>query len=253
MQSEVHSFASLEHLCRAAADQIVRLAQAAVEARGRFVWALSGGRTPSSLYRSLTQNPWRGAFPWAQTQFFWSDERWVKPDDPQSNYALAHKTLLEHVSVPALQVHPMPTFAATLADGAREYEDGLHAFFAGREPVFDLILLGVGPDGHTASIFPGNEPAPPEAWVAATEAPPGSPVTQRLTLTLSLINRARTVIFLIAGEEKKTRVRELLEAPELARSYPAGNVRPQERLIWFLDHAAARDLRDRGRVHPAGE
>jgi 6-phosphogluconolactonase len=249
MQNEVHTFASLEHLSRAAADRIIRVAQGAVEARGKFSWVLSGGRTPASLYRCLTQNPWRGAFPWAQTHIFWGDERWVKPDDPESNYASAHSALLEHVPVPAMQIHPMPTFAASPEEGAREYEMELQAYFSGREPVFDLVLLGLGADGHTASLFPGSGPATPEAWVAATWAPGNSPAPRRLTLTLNLFNRARAVMFLIAGEEKRARVRELLEEPELANSYPAGQVRAQERMIWFLDHAAAGDLHDLGQVH----
>jgi 6-phosphogluconolactonase len=249
MQTELHTFANLEHLSRSAADRIIRLAQGAVEARGYFTWVLSGGHTPASLYRALAQNPWRGAFPWAQTQVFWGDERWVKPDDPESNYALAHNALLEHVPLPAPQVHPMPTFAATPEDGAREYADQLHAFFGPREPVFDLVLLGLGADGHTASLFPGAGPFPPDVWVAATIAPPGAAVLRRLSLTLNVINCARSIMFLAAGEEKKVRVRELLEAPDAARAYPAGNVRARERMIWFLDHAAASELHDAGQVH----
>jgi 6-phosphogluconolactonase len=249
MQNEIHTFANLEHLSRSAADRIIRLGQAAVEARGYFTWVLSGGHTPVSLYRALAQNPWRGAFPWTQTQVFWGDERWVKPDDPESNYALAHNALLEHVPLPATQVHPMPTFAATPEDGAREYEAQLHAFFGPLEPVFDLVLLGLGADGHTASLFPGAGSVSPETWVTASTAPPGASAPRRLSLTLNMINRARNIMFLVAGEEKKSRVRELLEEPEVSRAYPAGNVRARERMIWFLDHAAASELHDAGQVH----
>ncbi len=242
---EVFPFASPVRLARAAAETIVETLRTAVTERGRASFGLTGGSTPRPLYRLLAAE-YRSALDWQQVHVFWGDERHVPHDAADSNYRLAAETLLAGLPVAEAHVHPAPTGGTPEAD-ARAYEQTLRAFFGDR-PAFDLVLLGMGADGHVASLFPGS-PAlgETERWVVATEAPPASPVRERLSLTLPVLSAARTVLFLVAGEQKADAVGAVFRDPD--RSPPAERVGAQERLLWFVDEAAygAAEGRSHGR------
>ncbi|MBU2550478.1 MAG: 6-phosphogluconolactonase, partial [Proteobacteria bacterium] len=181
---ELRMFDDLEHLSRAAAEVVVREAGRAVEARGRFLLVLSGGGTPARLYGILGESPLREAVPWDRVHVFWGDERCVPADHPDSNYALAQKTLLDRVPCPEAHVHRMAGELGARA-AADRYEMELRDFFAPGGPEFDLVLLGMGPDGHTASLFPGQEVLDEKVRLTAPVQPPPSirPAVPRLTLT----------------------------------------------------------------------
>jgi 6-phosphogluconolactonase len=244
-------------LSRAAADEFKWHAQAAVRAKGSFAVALSGGSTPKRLYGLLASEgePYRARVPWGSTHLFFGDERHVPPDHAESNYRMVREALLTRAPVPPENVHRVVAENPDAGAAAAEYERELCDFFhmrEGREPRFDLILLGLGEDGHTASLFPGTA-ALAEAgrlfvanWVEKLGA-------YRLTMTLPLINRARAVVFLVSGGEKAEVLRAVLdtEAGERDRPpYPAKLVRPTRgELLWLADEAAARLLhRTRGRL-----
>ena len=231
-------------LAEAAAERIAAAAAAAVAARGRFVVALSGGGTPRPLYERLA-GAYRERVPWARTVVLFSDERCVPPDDAASNFGMVARTLLDHVPVPPEQVHRIagerPPEAA-----AREYERALRGVLGeARESValIDVALLGVGADGHTASLFPGSAALDERGrWVVATEAPASAPVRARITLTFPLLARAREAWFLCAGAEKRAVVAEILGAPAergRAAPHPSARVRGTEVTAWLLDRAAA--------------
>ena len=223
-------FPNLSSLSHAAADLVAASLSDALASRGRFLFALSGGNTPRHLYAALAAPPY-AALPWGRAHFFWSDERCVPPDHPDSNYRLAHETLLSHLQLLPGQIHRLPGELGP-DSGAACAEHNLRAFFFGSDlrndfPVFDLILLGVGPDGHTASLYPGR-PALAERtrWVVAEPNPGHPPFVPRLTLTLPVLNGAREVLFLVAGEEKQA----VVEHPE---NYPAGMVQG-EKVRWMV-------------------
>ncbi|OGG00782.1 MAG: 6-phosphogluconolactonase [Candidatus Glassbacteria bacterium RIFCSPLOWO2_12_FULL_58_11] len=252
MKPQVQVFEDVEELSRAAAEFVTRRAVEVCRAGGAFRVALSGGSTPKKLYQLLAGEPWRGSFPWEKSHFFLGDERFVAQEHPESNFGMARQALLDKVPLPAGNVHPLDSAAVSVEEAARRYEEELRKVFerggkdrgskpAGDFPRFDLVLLGLGPDGHTASLFPGN-PVLEERrrWAAAVEAPPGYPTRERVSLTLPVINAAAYVLFLAAGREKSPIVKAILETPEKARSlYPAALVEPSAgELFWFLDRQA---------------
>ena len=236
MIREARVFASDSLMTQAIAEESLRIAQEAVASRGRFVVCLSGGSTPKAL-NEVWARDYSSCMPWKQTHLFWGDERYVPADDPHSNYRMARESLIAHVTIPAQNVHPMPTNYPQADEAAREYESGLRRFF-GAQPEFDILFLGVGTEGHCASLFPGS-PALKEMqrWAVSANVPAEPPL--RLTLTYPVINRAREVFFLAAGKGK----REIFEVirrdpggPESA--YPAARV-AAKRVVWFVDQAAA--------------
>jgi 6-phosphogluconolactonase len=244
-------------LSRAAADEFTRRADAAVVAKGSFAVALSGGSTPKRLYELLASEgePCRARMPWGRTHFFFGDERHVPPEHAESNYRMVRETLLTRAPIPPENVHRVVAENPDAYAAADEYERELRDFFHTREglqPRFDLILLGLGEDGHTASLFPGTA-ALFEAerlfvanWVEKLCA-------YRLTMTLPLINRARAVVFLVSGGEKAEVLRAVLDTEACERDeppYPAQLVHPTcGELLWLADEAAARPLRrTRGRL-----
>jgi len=228
-----------------AADVFAMAAQAAAAARGRFAAALSGGDTPRALYRLLARQQFAQKVPWRRVHLYWGDERCVPPDDPASNCGMAQEAFIRHVPIAAESVHRLrgedDPQAAALA-----YEAELRALArlerpASELPVFDLVLLGLGRDGHTGSLFP-HSPAldEEERFCVATEAPDGS---SRLTVTLSVINAARRVMVLVSGAEKAGMVAEVLEGFRLPKAVPAQAVAPVKgQLLWLLDEAAAAEL-----------
>ncbi len=224
-----------------AAQRVSGLARQAAGSRGRFSLALSGGSTPGALYRLLAEEPYRSHIPWSQVHLFWADERCVPPGDPGSNYRLACEALIAHVPLPVGNVHRVrgeldPEAAARACD--RE----LRRFFGGPRPRFDLVLLGLGSDGHTASLFPGSEALEETARLAvATTTVYDNRPAGRITLTLPALNAARQVLFLVSGPEKAEIVRTVLADAE--GQLPARRVRPVAgQLAWLLDAAAAARL-----------
>lgn len=231
----------LESLSRAAAEAVVAAAKDAVAQRRRFALALAGGGTPQRLYELLATEPYRSQMPWEQTYLFWGDERFVPIDHEHSNYRMAHEALLQHLLLSPSQVFRMPTEGVSPEACAHTYETGLRSFFEQSEATFDLALLGLGSDGHTASLFPENAPHAhtTERWVEAVIAPPRLAVAQRLTLTLPCLNASRRVFFLAAGAGKADPVRRILARTDDAAELPAAHIQAQEEVIWFLDEAAA--------------
>jgi len=233
-------------LARAAAGRFVNVAARAVRTRGRFSAALSGGSTPGALYRWLAGDACRDRIPWNSVHLFWGDERCVPPDDPGSNYRLARETLVAHVPIPDANVHRVQTELDPDA-AACAYAEALQGFFGSPWPRFDLVLLGLGGDGHVASLFPGSAALhetgrPVIAVTAQYEDRPA----RRVTLTLPAINSARQVLFLVSGEAKAGILHAVLESP--ASQLPARLVHPTAgRLTWLVDAAAARRL---ARTHP---
>jgi 6-phosphogluconolactonase len=228
-----------EEVSEAAAGQAAASILAAVAARGRCALVLAGGQTPMGTYALLARR-YGQTIPWPSVHLFWGDERCVPPDDPRSNFKMAQEALLGQVPIPPKNIHRIlgerpPALAA------EEYERGLRAFFrpGASVPAFDLVFLGVGADGHTASLFPGA-PALEESrrWVMAVEAPDGVPCRHRVTLTLPAINASRAVFFLVTGAEKNAVVRDLRGDPVVLSATPAGRVRPHGELLLFVDKAA---------------
>ena len=247
----VRVYEDLDALNRAAAEEIVRVAERAVAERGRFTISLAGGSTPRRLYEILTSE-YHEKMPWGATHIFFGDERCVPPTDGASNYHMANEALLSRVPIADGQVHRIRGELTPL-DAAREYGRLLRRVFdtehasdpsraAPAATTFDVALLGVGPDGHTASLFP-KSPALDEMkhWAMEVEAPDYiAPPRARVTLTFPALNASRTVIFLVAGEEKQHVVGELLGADaNRASSYPAARVHGVQRTVWMLDRAAA--------------
>lgn len=235
-----------QELFSAAAEEVVRGANDAVKQRGRFTIALAGGSTPKSLYNLLATNA-RTALPWDRMFFFFGDERHVPPTDPESNYRMADESMLSKIPVAAANVFRIPAENPDAEAVAEAYEVTLKKIFSlqpGQFPQFDLILLGMGPDGHTASLFPGTAALQEKKrlvvanWVEKLK-------THRLTLTLPVLNAARCVAFLVSGTDKANVLRTVLEEDAPAEQYPSKMVRPSDgKLIWLLDRAAASQLKN---------
>jgi 6-phosphogluconolactonase len=243
--AELRILENSEELAREAADFAAWAGEQAVGNAGVFRLALSGGSTPKALYTLLAGPGFSRRFDWQRAAVFFGDERCVPPDHPDSNFRMANETLLEPLKIAEGRVFRMKGEDEP-EKAARQYEDSLRKEFGAAAPAwprFDLILLGLGDDGHTASLFPGT-PALDERrrLVVPNQAPQGA--KQRLTFTAPLINQAKTVVFLVSGAGKARAVRAVLEDRAAdARKFPAKLVRPEQgRLIWFLDHAAAAEL-----------
>lgn len=245
MGAEVRRFGSLNDLSLHAAQWILQVARQAVRERGRFTFVLSGGETPRALYTLLAEPPCLQLMPWKGTFFFWGDERCVPPGHPASNYGQAKKLLLDKIPISSAQVFPIPGDLNPPEAGAKSYAKTLRDFFSAASkdaapsdfPVFDLVLLGMGTDGHVASLFPGHPALDEERhWVVYAEAPPEHPVRRRLTLTLPLFNRARQVLFLVSGKGKGKMLQAVLaEEGNLRAACPAARVAPAAPPLWLID------------------
>ena len=242
----IRLFADAEAVSRAAADEFVRAAREAIAARGVFTVALSGGSTPKRLYQLLAEPPFRDQVEWAKIEFFWGDERSVPPDHNDSNYHTAFEAMLRKLPVPADHIHRMEAERTDRDVAARDYEAVLARVFkatpGGEPPALDLILLGMGPDGHTASLFPHTAGLKEKArWVIVNYVPKFA--TDRVTFTAPVLNRAREVLFLIAGTDKAEPLHEVLEGAPNNDLYPSQMVRPTAgKLIFYVDRAAAAKL-----------
>ncbi len=228
-------------LAESAAEAFVRLTSAAIAVRGRFTVALSGGHTPRALYELLATSRFASRIDWSRVYVFWGDERCVPPDDPQSNYRMAREMLLDRVPLPADNIYRMKGELEP-NQAAADYDLLLREFWGNRLGVFDLVLLGLGENGHTASLFPGM-PAVHEQvrWVLAQYV--REVQTWRLTLTPVVINAAANVLFLVEGTSKANVLRQVLQGPYQPDRLPAQIVRPTHgKPTWLVDVAAAAEL-----------
>lgn len=241
--NEVRVFENATELMNAAASEVLKAALRAVSERGRFTWALSGGSTPRDLYRLLASDPFRDRMPWKAIHFFWGDERHVPPDHPESNFRMAKEAMLDMIPVPPGNIHRIHAEEPDTERAAAEYGDEIRAFFhldPAEWPRFDLVLLGLGKDGHTASLFPGGRALQERgrlvvaAWVETQK-------TWRITLTPPVLNNAGRAAFLVSGEEKAEALRAVIEGGEREpERYPAQIVEGNR--LWMVDRAAARLL-----------
>jgi len=239
---------NVEKLSWEAAEEFVRQASKAVRTREAFTVALAGGSTPKALYALLAAQSgtsFRARVPWDKTHFFWGDERHVPPDHPDSNYRMANEAMLSRVPIPPKNVHRIKAENPDAGKAADEYAEELRQFFrpgAGQFPRFDLVLLGMGPDGHTASLFPGTDAVREQiVWVAAPWIEKFRAC--RITLTAPVLNSATCVIFLVSGDEKAEMLRAVLHDDFHPDRLPAQLVRPTNgRLLWLVDRAAGRLL-----------
>ena len=243
--AEVQVFPSSDTLNLAVVGEFERAAREAVAARGRFAVALAGGSTPRGVYLQLAAEGQRNRLPWERIHLFFGDERCVPPDHPESNYCMANESLLSRVPIPPANVHRLlgeedPARAAAVAEAE------LREIMGGGLPKLDLVLLGLGPDGHTASLFPGTEALNESVrLVTANWVPKFN--THRLTMTLPVLNNAAEVIFLATGVEKAKVLAEVLRPSPNGPNHPARLVQPTHgRLLWLVDEAAASRLESAG-------
>ena len=223
----------------AAADLFARTARECVFNKGFFSIAISGGSTPRPMHRMLAKEPYRWEVPWDKTHIFWVDERWVPENDPQSNYGAAKQDILDRVDIPREQIYPMFNGGFPI-EKALKYQKKIIDFFQlkeGEYPIFDLIFLGLGTDGHTASLFPGERALEErEKFVVAVKG--GVPYVNRLTMTLPVLNMARQIVFLVSGKEKAEILRTVLEGYQPL--LPASKIQPKNGILtWILDKEAA--------------
>ena len=228
----------LDKLSEKGAEIFYTSAKKALHQTGRFAAAISGGSTPRTMHRFLAQEPYASQMPWHRIHLFWVDERMVAFDHPYSNFGTAQKDFIDKVPIPSDQVHPMPTMISP-DKGAASYETELKKFFQRiryDRPRFDLISLGVGTDGHVASLLPGQNSTASEQWVLSVKG--GNPNLYRLTLTYFVLNNARHILFLVSGEKKAKIVKTVFED---ARVFlPATRIKPfNGKITWLLDKNAA--------------
>ncbi len=242
---ELHTFADAQQLVRAAATLFVTEGQQAIRERAQFLVALSGGSTPKALYAVLASQEFATRLDWSKVHFLFGDERAVPPTHSDSNFALANALLFTPLNIPPAHIHRMRG-EDSVETAAMQYEDTLRRLTSttpGPWPVLDLVLLGMGEDGHTASLFPGTAALMEESrWVVPGQSPQGT--RSRITLTLGVINHASVVLFLVTGQNKAHVVRRIVESRiDSPDTYPAAKVRPETgRLLWYLDRAAASEL-----------
>lgn len=235
-----------EQLSHTAAHSIVQIANEALATYGHFTMALSGGSTPKGVYGLLALEPYRNQIDWMKAEIFWGDERCVPPDDAESNYRLAYEVMLSKLPIPSDHIHRMPADQSDLIAASTTYEQQMRRVFdTNGVPYFDLIQLGLGPEAHTASLFPHQiSLRETERLVMPVTVP--KPPPARLTFTPPLLNAAKHILFLVTGAEKSDAVQAVLEGGYQPEEYPAQIVRStQGEVIWMLDTAAASKLRQR--------
>jgi 6-phosphogluconolactonase len=237
-QDKVEVLADPQALSRRVADWMLDLANAK---QGIFSVVLSGGSTPRRLYERLAETPYREAFPWSRTHWFWGDERFVPRGDARSNFRMVQEALLSRAPIPAGNIHPIPTEGVTPEAAALAYERDLKFFYGAERleatrPLFDVVLLGLGEDGHTASLFPGSAAlGETERWVVAAI---GADSVQRITLTYPALESSAHAAFLVEGEAK----RDIFNHVQRGGDLPAARFRPTSGLIWFVDRGAAGEM-----------
>ena len=234
----LHQFVDLEALSRAAATLFAEQARAAVTSRGRFSVLLAGGETPRRTYELLAEEPLRSAIPWDRIYFFWGDERCVSAKDPKRNEGMVRRALLDHLQIQPEQVHPIRSALAP-EQAAADYDAELHRFFVSSPPRFDLAFLGLGTDGHTASLLPGSAALEEKVrWTAVTRR--HKEPFSRVTLTAPLLNQAALVVFLVTGRDKAGVLQSILTPASDHPAFPAQLIRPLTgALHWYVDRHAA--------------
>lgn len=233
MKKNVEVLSDKAALIQRALDLTVAKITSAIAERGLCTVALSGGSTPKPLYEAIAAQQ----LPWDKIHVFWGDERYVPPNDPNSNQLMAHQVWLDRVNLPKENIHPIPTDEVEPAVAASKYEKHLQTFFqisGGEFPRFDIILLGMGGDGHTASLFPHTEALQARGLIAV-----GNKQDEpRITFTVPLINHARCVMFVVAGADKKSALAQVFATDANDFSYPSRLIQPQGELWWLLDRDA---------------
>ena len=223
-------------LVQRAQELILERSQAAIESRGLFTIALAGGSTPKPLYEALSSQ----SLPWSKIHVFWGDERYVAATDKDSNQLMARSAWLDKVEIPDRNIYGVDTTGEDPEQAAKKYEARIQHFFGDAQiPAFDLILLGMGDDGHTASLFPHTEVLKVRDRLIAVGNKDGQP---RITFTIPLINQARSVIFLVAGENKRPALSKVFAPQGDELEYPSRSIKPEGELIWLLDEAAGSEL-----------
>jgi 6-phosphogluconolactonase len=243
IKNQTKVFSTIEAMNRSAAQLIVDLAEESVTERGRFIICLSGGDTPKGLYTLLSMKPYCDLVPWTNTFVFWSDERFVPADDERNNAFMATSAFLSKTDIPSSNVFPFPVNLPP-ADAAKKYEETLQVFFGNEDPCFDLILLGLGKNGHTASLFPGTAVLHEKShWVK--EVFVEELKMFRITMTAMLINKARHILFLVKGNDKSAILKTILTAPLRPEKYPVQLICPEQGDVsWYVDYQAASRLPD---------
>ncbi len=225
-----------DQLARDVADWLVGYEKKVLQKQERFCIALSGGSTPKALHQLLAQAPYREQLSWDKWHVFWGDERGVRFSDDRNNARMAYETLLNHVPIPTNQIHVMKTDMLP-KKSMEAYDKTLHQYFDGQPHTFDLVLLGLGDDGHTLSLFPGRDWIHQQkAWTRAYFLDEQD--MNRLTLMAPVVNLAAAVAFLVAGEKKAATLREVLYGDYQPDKYPAQIIKPKGELLWFVDQAA---------------
>jgi 6-phosphogluconolactonase len=244
-QPDIRIFPDAPSLFRGGLQEVASQAASAVSARGRFTIALSGGSTPKGLYTLMAGEQ---DLPWEKMYFFFGDERHVPPDDPESNYRMVREALLSKVPIPGENIFRVHAENPSATQAADDYERTLRDFFQtapGDFPRFDLILLGMGPDGHTASLFPGTSVLHEKTRLVASNFVEKFK-TDRITLTIPVLNNAAEVMFLVSGAEKAQTLKEVLESSRPAELFPSKLIQPTSgKLIWMVDEEAAAALDSR--------
>ena len=244
--STIRILPSAEAIAETAADELIKAAAKAVGEKGEFYLALAGGSTPKALYTLLSKSPvLRAKVPWSKSQFFFGDERHVPPDDPESNFRMAQEAMFSLAPISAKQIHRIQGEDPDAARAARKYEQDLLASFRladGQLPRFDLVLLGMGAEGHTASLFPGTKALKEERRLAVSNWV-GKLYTDRITLTPPVLNHSARILFLVHGIEKATALQAVLEGPYEPEQLPAQMIQPRQgSVLWLVDPTAASRL-----------
>ena len=240
---EIRILADANNIAQTAAAEFLDAARDAVREKDSFAVALAGGSTPKALYGLLVNNPLLQAkVPWSKIQFFFGDERHVPPDNPESNFRMANEAMLDKTPMDPKQVHRIKAEKRNAAQAAEEYEQELRASFklqADQLPRFDFVLLGMGPEGHTASLFPGTKALKEERRLVVSNWV-GKLYTDRITLTPPVLNNAARVIFMVHGEEKAPALKAVREGPYEPEQLPAQLIRPRlGKVLWLVDPSAA--------------
>lgn len=236
---QLYVYKNDDEVCKALADWITDIIDKTLRVKETFTWVLSGGGSPKKLYKILAAPPYNEKIKWNRVHIFWGDERVVPFNDERSNAGMAYGTLLNKVNIPTEQVHKIWTDIIP-EESAGHYEKILHQYFDNKQSTFDLVLLGLGEDGHTLSLFPGSEILHDQrSWVNAVHSKEKG---ERITLMPSVVNRSSAVVFLITGENKAKVLQKVLNKSE-SQNYPAHLISPlNKELYWFLDEEAAKYL-----------
>ena len=237
----LHIYKSAEETITALANWITSLIQKTLEVKDKFTIALSGGETPKKLYQTLASDEYREKINWSRLHIFWGDERFVPFNDEHNNAKMAFDNLLSDVNIPAEQVHRILTDIIP-EESAKQYENILHKYFDEKQTTFDLVLLGMGDDGHTLSLFPNSELLnDKQSWVRADYT--GQKGMKRITLMPSVVNKSAAIVFFVTGVAKAKVLKEVIEEP-VNHNYPSQLIQPSNgELHWFLDSSAAKFLK----------